>query len=394
MRALGFERSPESSAALELEDVTMRYGETTAVDDLSLSVREGEFFTLVGPSGCGKTTLLRAIAGFESPTEGSISARGESMRGVPPEDRDLGIVFQSYALFPHMSVAENVGYGLKFSAPPDGRSKDERITELLELVDLSGTHARSPEALSGGQQQRVAIARALAAGPDILLLDEPMSALDAQLRERLRMQVRSIQTELGITTVYVTHDQEEALAISDRVAVMSEGTIEQIGSPRAIYHRPESRFVAEFIGDNNVFSGEVLDARSTDLVRVRIGATTVSIATNTSTTAASSNHTDDHDHSWSDLTPGDQVLFCVRPELLSIDAGRNRLEATVRNSEFLGETTRTHLDWQGQELLVQSVRPPTDRVEVGFDPEDAHVIRRERSRENAISGTGGEIGDR
>ena len=312
------------------------------------------------------------------------------MQGVPPEDRDLGIVFQSYALFPHMSVAENVGYGLEFSAPPDGISKDERITELLELVDLSGMHARSPDALSGGQQQRVAIARSLAASPDILLLDEPMSALDAQLRERLRMQVRSIQTELGITTVYVTHDQEEALAISDRVAVMNEGTLEQIDSPRAIYHRPRSRFVAEFIGDNNVFTGAVLEAPSSDLLRVRIGTTTVSIATETSTTAVTSND----DHSPPDFTTDDRVTFCVRPEHLSINSGRNRLEATVRSTEFLGETTRTYLDWQNQELLVQSTKPPTDRVEVGFDPTDAHLIQCEHSRENTISKIGNEVKNR
>ncbi|MCH7659061.1 MAG: ABC transporter ATP-binding protein [Euryarchaeota archaeon] len=388
----------------------MRYGETTAIDELSLSVREGEFFTLVGPSGCGKTTLLRAIAGFETPTEGSIEVRGESMEAVPPEDRGLGIVFQNYALFPHMSVAENVGYGLNFAEPPDGSSKEQRIADLLALVDLSGMSTRTPEQLSGGQQQRVAIARALAAGPDVLLLDEPMSALDAQLRERLRLQVKSIQKELEITTVYVTHDQEEALAISDRVAVMSEGTVEQIGSPRAIYDRPQSSFVAEFIGDNNVFSGEVIEAPpSLEHIRVRIGTETISIAPDTSDPAidrspsnhSPSNHsTDDSstndsstndsstndrshtdrshtDRSHTDLTPGDRVTFCVRPEKLSIDTERNRFEATVKNSEFLGDSTRTTLEWEDRELLIQSPAHLIGRIAVGFDPADAHIVRRE-----------------
>jgi len=239
--------------------VTKRYGDTAAVDDVSLSVREGEFFTLVGPSGCGKTTTLRLIAGFEEPTAGTIRFSGESVAGVPPEDRDVGVVFQNYALFPHMTVGENVGYGLNFADPPEGMSRSERVAELLELVDLPDAADRDPESLSGGQQQRVAMARALAPGPDLLLLDEPMSALDAQLRERLRVQVRRIQSELGITTVYVTHDQEEALAISDRVAVMRDGTPEQIAPPRTVYREPSSRFVAEFVGDNNVFVGRVVD---------------------------------------------------------------------------------------------------------------------------------------
>lgn len=360
----------------------MRYGETTAIDGLSLRVDEGEFFTLVGPSGCGKTTTLRAIAGFETPSEGSITIRGQEMNGVPPEERDLGIVFQNYALFPHMSVAENVGYGLNFADPPDGGSTAQRITDLLALVDLSGMSTRKPEQLSGGQKQRVAIARALAAGPDILLLDEPMSALDAQLRERLRVQVKSIQKELGITTIYVTHDQEEALAISDRVAVMHEGRPEQIDTPRAIYDRPQSRFVAEFIGDNNVFSGEVIDAPPTPEIAVRIGNETVSINPDIPNSSA--------DHSTAErlragLTTGDRVTFCVRPEKLSVDAECNRLESTVKSSEFLGDSTRVTLDWQDRELLIQSAEQPTERVTVGFDPVDAHVVRCDSSSENVAS---------
>ncbi|MGM0683070.1 MAG: ABC transporter ATP-binding protein, partial [Halobacteriota archaeon] len=272
---MDFERSVTDAAAeaaatdrappaVELDGVTKRYGDTAAVDDVSLRVREGEFFTLVGPSGCGKTTTLRLIAGFEEPTAGTVRFFGESVAGVPPEDRDVGVVFQNYALFPHMTVGENVAYGLNFADPPGGVTRDERVAELLELVDLPDAADRDPESLSGGQQQRVAMARALAPGPDVLLLDEPMSALDAQLRERLRVQVRTIQSELGITTVYVTHDQEEALAISDRVAVMRDGAPEQIAPPRTVYREPATRFVAEFVGDNNVFAGRTTDVEGAD----------------------------------------------------------------------------------------------------------------------------------
>ncbi|ELY58268.1 ABC transporter ATP-binding protein [Natronococcus jeotgali] len=353
--------------AVELDDVAKRYAETTAVDGVSLSVREGEFFTLVGPSGCGKTTTLRLIAGFESPTEGTVRFHGEDVTGTPPEDRDVGVVFQNYALFPHMSVGENVAYGLNFADPPGGVSDDERVRELLELVDLEGMRDREPDRLSGGQRQRVAIARALAPGPDVLLLDEPMSALDARLRERLRMQVRAIQRELGITTIYVTHDQEEALAISDRVAVMRDGTPEQVAPPREIYRRPGTRFVAEFVGDNNVLEGTVLESED-GRARIEVGSETFAVALEDRTVAV-----------------GDAVAFCVRPENLRVDAngagssGRNATTATVRSAEFLGETTRAHLEWRGRELLVRTRDPLSGEVRVGFDPEDARVVAVDRT---------------
>jgi thiamine transport system ATP-binding protein len=352
---------PDRPPAVELDGVTKRYGDTAAVDDVSLRVREGEFFTLVGPSGCGKTTTLRLIAGFEEPTAGTVRFSGESVAGVPPEDRDVGVVFQNYALFPHMTVGENVGYGLNFADPPEGVTRDERVAELLELVDLPDAADREPESLSGGQQQRVAMARALAPGPDLLLLDEPMSALDAQLRERLRVQVREIQSELSITTVYVTHDQEEALAISDRVAVMRDGTPEQIAPPRTVYREPATRFVAEFVGDNNVFAGRVTAIEGTsggstaavdaggETLRVRVGGAT-------------------------DVAVGDRLTFSVRPEYLRIDEGESRLAATVASAEFLGETTRVTLDWGGRDLVVRTRDPLSGEVVVGFDPEDAHVI--------------------
>jgi len=385
VRRVGSEWAPSSAdptadstgdpPAVELDGVTKRYGDTAAVDDVSLAVREGEFFTLVGPSGCGKTTTLRLIAGFEEPTAGEIRFAGDSVAGVPPEERDVGVVFQNYALFPHMTVGENVGYGLNFADPPEGVSRDERVAELLELVDLPDAADRDPESLSGGQQQRVAMARALAPGPDLLLLDEPMSALDARLRERLRVQVRKIQSELSITTVYVTHDQEEALAISDRVAVMRDGTPEQIAPPRTVYREPSSRFVAEFVGDNNVFAGRVVDveggeagdgggaddAESNDTPRIAavdVGGETLRVAVGEGV----------------GVEPGDRLTFCVRPEYLRIDEGESRVLATVESAEFLGETTRVTLDWGGRDLVVWTRDPLSGEVVVGFDPEDAHLI--------------------
>jgi thiamine transport system ATP-binding protein len=357
--------------AVELDGVTRRYGETTAVEDLSLSVREGEFFTLVGPSGCGKTTTLRLIAGFEDPTRGEVRFGGESVTGVPPEDRDVGVVFQNYALFPHMTVGENVAYGLSFTDPPGGGSDEARVRELLELVDLGDMVDRDPDTLSGGQQQRVAMARALAPGPDVLLLDEPMSALDAKLRERLRVQVREIQQELGITTIYVTHDQEEALAVSDRVAVMRDGTPEQVAPPRTIYREPATEFVATFVGDNNVLSGEVTAVRSDGdggrrqpLADVAVDSGSLAVGLDGDGDTASA------------VSPGDTLTFCIRPERLAVDIGQNEMDATVTSAEFLGETTRVHLDWDGRELLLRTEEPPEGAVMVGFDPADAHIVDR------------------
>ncbi|WP_226482211.1 ABC transporter ATP-binding protein [Natrinema amylolyticum] len=351
---------------LRLEGVSKVYGAddtgTVALEGVDLTVRDGEFFTLVGPSGCGKTTTLRTIAGFEEPTDGTVSFDGRAMTGVPPERRDVGVVFQSYALFPHMSVAENVGYGLRFREPPDGGTVDERVAELLELVDLEGMGDRDPEQLSGGQRQRVALARALAPAPDLLLLDEPMSALDAQLRESLRRQVKRIQSELEITTVYVTHDQSEALAISDRLAVMNGGQVEQVGRPQEIYREPATRFVAEFVGDNNVFDGEVR-SREGEYATVAVGDETFRLA----------------------LPDGsDRVTFCVRPGALSQavadgrSAAANRLTVSVETSEFLGETVRVNGRWNDNRIVLQlPVVPESDELTVGFAPDDAHVVARE-----------------
>jgi len=359
------EDEEDGAGGVELDGVSVAFGDVTALQNVSLSVEEGEFFTLVGPSGCGKTTTLRAIAGFESPDAGTVRIGGRDVTGVPPEERDIGIVFQSYALFPHMTVRENVGYGLRFRDPPRGVSTRERVEELLELVDMTGMDDRDPTELSGGQQQRVSLARALAPGPDVLLLDEPLSALDARLRQRLRVTVRGIQRELGITTVYVTHDQAEALAVSDRVGVMHDGRVEQVGTPEAVYREPESRFVAEFVGDNNLLDGEVT---ATDPPRATVEGVEVDLPPGAS----------------GRVTVGERVTLSVRPEAISVlpdiadsaEGRRMTLEATVESVEFLGEAYRLHCTWQGQELLVRSDEreSPGSTVTLGFDPADARIV--------------------
>ena len=449
---------------LRLENVRKAYGDTVALgrsedsdtgsqpldradhgDGITLDVDHGEFFTLVGPSGCGKTTTLRLVAGFDSPTEGTIRFDGREMDGVPPEERNVGVVFQNYALFPHLSVAENVGYGLRFAEPPGGETREERVASLLELVDLPDAGSRDPSELSGGQRQRVALARALAPGPDLLLLDEPMSALDARLRERLRLQIKQIQSELGVTTLYVTHDQEEALAISDRVAVMSDGAVEQVGIPREIYRRPTTRFVAAFVGDNNIFEGTVGSVRVAGSANDRDGSGGEPVESPVETKGVGGGRgggsaTDSQEYvvtvdidgttvpvrTRESVSPGARVTFCVRPEQMRVlDAGTGddggvgsdvdessggrsdtdgridradadvsgsheragdteidvALDATVSNAEFLGDSTRTYLRWNGRELTVRSADPLSGEVRIGFDGADAHVVDVESSGE-------------
>jgi spermidine/putrescine transport system ATP-binding protein len=241
---------------IALEGVTKRFGPTLAADRVSLSVEEGEFFALLGPSGCGKTTLLRLLAGFEHPDAGRIVIDGMDMSGVPPNKRPVNMVFQSYAVFPHMSVAENVAFGLKVDRVP-APERRRRVDEALALVKLEGLGARRPHQLSGGQKQRVALARALVKRPRVLLLDEPLSALDAKLREAMRGELTQLQKTVGVTFIFVTHDQEEALAMATRCAVMNEGALEQVAAPRDLYARPASRFVADFIGQVNLFAGRL-----------------------------------------------------------------------------------------------------------------------------------------
>jgi ABC-type Fe3+/spermidine/putrescine transport system ATPase subunit len=257
---------------VELQAVTKRFDDVVAVDRLDLGVRKGEFLSLLGPSGCGKTTTLRLIAGFERPDEGEIRIDGADVAGLPPYRRDVNTVFQSYALFPHLTVLDNVAYGLKQRRLPKAR-REAQARELLQLVGLETLAGRKPRQLSGGQQQRVALARALVLSPKVLLLDEPLGALDLKVRKQLQIELKRIQSDIGITFVYVTHDQEEALAMSDRVAVMNEGRIEQLGPPREIYDSPATRFVADFIGETNFIrrNGAVIAVRPEQLRIVRGG---------------------------------------------------------------------------------------------------------------------------
>jgi thiamine transport system ATP-binding protein len=360
-----------SEPGVDLHNVSVEFGSVTALDEVNLSVQAGEFFTLVGPSGCGKTTTLRAIAGFERPTHGTVAIDGRDVTGVSPENRGVGVVFQNYALFPHMTVRENVGYGLRFHEPPGGVTARERVDELLDFVDMSALAGRDPSQLSGGQQQRVALARALAPGPDVLLLDEPLSALDARLRERLRITVREIQQFLDITTVYVTHDQAEALAISDRVAVVNDGHIEQVGSPESIYRDPNSRFVAEFVGDNNVFDASVV---ATDPLCVSIDGERVELSGVMAPVG---------DRATLSLRPEDVFLVSERdtsdfatPKGGGTASGDASITVTVDNVEFLGDAYRLHCDWNGDRFLVKTDQDvtPGETVSLAFDASALHVV--------------------
>ncbi len=245
-----------ATTAVELTGVTKQFGDFVAVRELDLQIQDGEFFSLLGPSGCGKTTTLRMIAGFEQPTVGEVYIHGQPVAGIPPYRRPVNTVFQSYALFPHMTVAQNVAFGLEMKkvAKPE---IDRRVVEALELVQLRQMEGRRPRQLSGGQQQRVALARALVNRPEVLLLDEPLGALDLKLRKAMQLELKQIQSEVGITFIYVTHDQEEALTMSDRIAVMDVGIVQQVGAPRDIYEHPNNRFVADFIGETNFLTGNV-----------------------------------------------------------------------------------------------------------------------------------------
>ena len=310
--------------AVELSGVTKRFGEFVAVDDLTLEIREGEFFSLLGPSGCGKTTTLRMIAGFEEPTEGTISVAGEPMRGVPPYRRPVNTVFQSYAVFPHMNVFDNVAFGLR-RAGVKGEELRQRVTEACAMVQLEGFEKRKPSQLSGGQQQRVALARALVNRPKVLLLDEPLGALDLKLRKEMQLELKSLQHEVGITFVYVTHDQEEALTMSDRIAVMNEGRIQQVAEPTTLYESPRNRFVANFIGQTNVFSGTV-ESVSGDKVTLRTrGGSRIEAMT----------------HEENDVVVGAEAQATVRPEKVRFgSAGDNVSSAKIRQIVYLGVSTQ------------------------------------------------------
>lgn len=312
-------------AYLTLSNVTKQFGDSYAVQDFNLDVEKGEFVSFLGPSGCGKTTTLRMVAGFETPTDGTITLGGSDITTKAPNQRNMGMIFQSYALFPNMTVAQNIGFGLRVRKASKAEIAD-RVREMVSLVNLEKHVDKYPYQLSGGQQQRVSLARALAIRPDVLLLDEPLSALDAKIRVSLRDQIREIQKRLGITAIFVTHDQEEALSISDRIVVMYDGNVEQVGSPFEIYNFPQTNFVANFVGSLNTAVAEVTDP-SKGLLTMD-GVQFSSAATMDS------------------LTKGDKVRIAIRPERFSFASeGKkaNVLDCRIENITFLGSVVRVHI---------------------------------------------------
>ncbi len=354
-------------ARLDLQGISKKFGEVTALAELSLAVESGELVSLLGPSGCGKTTALRIVAGFERPTSGELLVDGRDLTAVPASKRNMGMVFQAYSLFPNMTARQNVEFGLRMRKVARDKSR-ARAGELLELVGLAARAERYPHELSGGQQQRVALARALAIEPAILLLDEPLSALDAKVRVDLRQQIRRVQTRLGITTIYVTHDQEEALSISDRIAVMSDGKLEQVGAPADIYRSPRTEFVANFVGLMNGFAGKLADP---EVVKVGTAERPIRVA---------------QGHG---CAPGSTVLVLIRPESVALEELADGMpvpdgvfEGKVVMHTFLGSVTRVSLASDLGDLVadVPSVRalamPPETRVGVSVDPAGVRLLAR------------------
>lgn len=363
------------SAFVRIEGVSKRFGSFAAVNNVSLDIRKGELFALLGGSGCGKTTLLRMLAGFETPSEGRITIDGQDMTNVPPYERPVNMMFQSYALFPHMTVAGNVGYGLKHEAMTPAQRQD-RVKEMLALVQLSGLAERKPHQLSGGQRQRVALARALARQPKLLLLDEPLGALDKKLREHTQFEISNIQYKTGITFVVVTHDQEEAMTLASRIAVMDKGIIRQIGAPSDIYEHPNSRFVADFIGSINMVDAEVLKVRG-DGYEVFAPLLGHSIQVNAAEGFAA----------------GDKVAIAFRPEKISISrrkpTGPNVLSGTVQDFGYFGKDSLYRIKLPSGHVLSvntvnmqrmsseQAVATWEDKVYLSIEPQAAMLFRAE-----------------
>ena len=350
-------------AFLEIDDLRKSFGQQNVVQKFDLAIERGEFISFLGPSGCGKTTTLRMVAGFESPSSGAIRIDARDVTGLRPNKRNVGMVFQSYALFPNMTVAENAGFGLKVAKWPAAEI-GPRVEEMLKLIKLPTLGARYPYQLSGGQQQRVALARALAVKPQVLLLDEPLSALDAKIRVSLREEIRALQRALGITTIYVTHDQEEALSVSDRIVVMNEGRVEQIGTPFEIYNYPRTRFVASFVGTLNILRGRVIDAAGGK------------IAVDDQEILAS--------QGIADAQAGDVRSVALRPEAVTLNNpgdGRNRMHGTIEEVSFLGSVVRIRVRFKESAISLDtfnnpSVAPPQrgQPATVSFAREDLLVL--------------------
>ncbi len=353
---------------LSLDHLTKKFpsrggsGEVAAVDDVSLEIERGEFVTLLGPSGCGKTTTLRLIAGFEFPTSGRIVLDGQQLESVPPNHRDMAMVFQSYAIFPHLNVFDNIAYGLKIKKLAASEIQ-HKVDQALKLTSLTGLGNRAPNQISGGQQQRVALARALVVEPKVLLFDEPLSNLDAKLREEMRFEIRDLQKRLGITAIYVTHDQQEALVMSDKIAVMKDGRLVQLGSPEEIYETPKSRFVAEFIGLSDFISGEIesFDSRHAQIL---VGSSKLTVP------------------ALPGLEKGKSKLLFIRPndiEFVDDSSRQNVLKGTIQKATYLGE----HMDYRveiedGLALRVESGSAHRysagDRVHMHLPAERCHLI--------------------
>lgn len=346
-KALREYENMETLGQITLTSVTKQFGDTRAVDDVSLQIEGGEFFSLLGPSGCGKTTTLRIIGGFVYPTSGEVFINGEPMKQTPPYRRPVNTVFQNYALFPHKTVAQNIAFGLQMKKMPKAKTASE-VERFLELIRLPGYGARKPSELSGGEKQRVALARALINQPTILLLDEPLAALDLQLRKQMQIELKTLQRQVGITFVYVTHDQGEALALSDRIAVMRDGKLLQVGTPAEIYDSPQNRFVANFIGTSNFFEGTLsrLETTLTPVARgpVLCDAATTKFATVALATEPPSQIVGKHND---DVQPGDSVTVAIRPERIDITAMvgetpgldiTSRLNGIIQDESYLGTT--------------------------------------------------------
>jgi iron(III) transport system ATP-binding protein len=347
------------TASVSLVGLNKVYGGRHAVKELNLEIDAGSFTCLLGPSGCGKTTTLRMIAGFIEPDGGSVRIAGVPQEGIPPHKRNTSIVFQEYALFPHMTVRENVGYGLKVKGLRPAEVA-RRVGGMLDFLGLSPMADRFPRQLSGGQQQRVALGRSLVMEPDVLLMDEPLSNLDAKMRIHVRTEIKLIQRRLGLTTVYVTHDQEEALSISDKIAVMDQGELQQYGTPWELYHQPANRFVADFIGANNFLPVRVVD-RANGLLTLSIGEQTVRVPAPGGEAV------------------GDAAVLSLRPETVHIGDGPNRLTGTVKAHHFLGALVRYWLDLGPASLMVDDHDPKgrgilSGEVTVSFDPESARIF--------------------
>jgi putative spermidine/putrescine transport system ATP-binding protein len=348
---------------LEISNLRKSFGTAYAVQHFEMTIERGEFISFLGPSGCGKTTTLRMIAGFETPSDGSIRINGQDVTHLRPNQRKIGMVFQSYALFPNMTAAENVAFGLKVAKKPAGEIA-QRVDEMLRLIGLPALGNRYPYQLSGGQQQRVALARALAPKPQVLLLDEPLSALDAKIRVSLRQEIRAVQRELGITTIYVTHDQEEALSMSDRIVVMNEGRVEQIGTPFEIYNHPRTRFVASFVGTLNILQARVVDPAAGRLV---IDDQEIAVS-----------------RSLSGLGAGEVCSLALRPEAIVIDERRadgNRVNGVVEEVSFLGSVVRIRVRFQQSSVSLDTFNNPGMQlpergrpVTVSFAKEDLLVL--------------------